>query len=211
MRRPALAAFALIVTTVFMTSCATVVGGTDQLISVDSNVKGAEVYYNGARVGQTPFNGVVDKARNPQLMVKKEGYEPRTMVLSTSTPTIFWGNAIFYGGFVSSTTDYASGSMFEVSPKSYYINLEPREESKTSYDYEKDTEIKRFAMLNYEEIGEDLARQRGEHLASLVKLVLKEQNESRAVKAALKKIYREAEGNVSFGEEVASYYFGQDS
>jgi hypothetical protein len=190
-----------------LAGCATIVGGSDQLISVNSNVQGADVILNGARVGVTPFNGKVKKQREPSLAVEKEGYLPAQQVLSTQTPTIFWGNIIF-GGPLCSTTDFASGAMFEISPANYYINLQPIEKKSTGYDYRIDTELKEFVMVNYQDLKKDFSRGNGEYLeAILSKYFQKYPVKPADVIAKFRDLAASDITAIQLGEDVAKFYF----
>ena len=110
--------------TAILSGCSTIVNGKSQSITIDSNVKGAEVLINQVVVGQTPFVGQAPRGSAPQITVRKEGYESKTVVADTGFEPIFWGNIII-GGVLGSTTDAASGSMYKYSPASLNIELKP--------------------------------------------------------------------------------------
>lgn len=125
-----LSIFALsVVSSLVFGSCATIVGGTSQTISIDSNVKNAEVVVDGVVVGKTPFVGSIKRSKTTSVSIRKAGYNPRTTILNTEVEPIFWGN-IIVGGFFGSTTDLASGAMYKYTPASINMDLEP-EESET--------------------------------------------------------------------------------
>jgi hypothetical protein len=196
----------LLCLSLLMVSCATIVDGTDQIVTIDSNVKDADVIFNGVNVGRTPFTGKVKKAKDPVIMVKKDGYEPTQQVLSTTVPTIFWGNIII-GGFFGSTTDYATGAMYEVAPKQYYINLKPNKPN-ASYDYDLDTKIKKFSMINFNNLKKDAARGSGEYLEGLNKLLTDNPSSKSIDLETVKKLIKASEDNsIKFGESVANYFF----
>ena len=106
-------------------SCATILKGSRQPLNVTSNVDGANVSINGVVVGQTPFHGMVERKKHATLMVSKEGYSSKSMILNTEIESAFWVN-ILTGGPFGSTTDYASGSMWKVGPNTYNVDLMPR-------------------------------------------------------------------------------------
>lgn len=109
---------------VMVTGCSTIMNGKTQSISVDSNVKGAEVLINQVVVGQTPFTGQAPRTQAPQITVRKVGYETKTVVAETSFEPVFWGNIIF-GGFFGSTTDNSTGAMYKYAPASFNVELKP--------------------------------------------------------------------------------------
>jgi len=105
-------------------ACATIVKGTKQLVTVDSNVREADVLVNGVTVGKTPFNGPIPRGSATQVTVKKEGFYPKTITLATQTETAFWGN-ILTGGVLGSSTDSGSGAMHKYSPATFQVDLTP--------------------------------------------------------------------------------------
>jgi len=119
---------ALIVVTVcsavLNTGCATIVSGKTQTVTIDSNVKDAEVVVEGAVLGKTPYNGPLKRGKDTTLLLRKAGYDNKTVTLNTEIEPVFWGN-IICGGFFGSTTDYASGSMYKYSPATINIDLVP--------------------------------------------------------------------------------------
>jgi hypothetical protein len=107
---------------VFASGCATIIKGTSQTVSINSNVTGADVIVNGEPVGQTPFTGPIKRKSGTTVTVKKEGYQTKTITLTTEVESIFWGNIIF-GGFFGSTTDLTTGAMYYYAPATLEIDL----------------------------------------------------------------------------------------
>ncbi len=104
------------------TGCASILKGSDQPININSNVDSAEVYVNEQLVGRTPFTGTIERRSRVNLRVSKEGYQSRSLILDTSIEPVFWVN-VFVGGVWGSTTDWATGSMWKVSPNTYNVDL----------------------------------------------------------------------------------------
>ena len=107
-----------------LTSCATILRGSSQSIAINSNVDGASISLNGAPLGKTPFVGVVPRSKNNVLRISKSGYKTRTVILNTQVESVFWVN-LLSGGPLGSTTDYASGSMWQIAPSTYNVDLAP--------------------------------------------------------------------------------------
>lgn len=106
MKRSAIAGLILSSTALF-SGCATIVSGTDQKLTFDSEPEGATVTVAGRVLGKTPLTVEVDKDKNLALTFEKEGYKTYTTQLSTSLEPWFWGNIVI-GGLVGSTTDSLS-------------------------------------------------------------------------------------------------------
>lgn len=108
---------------IFFSGCASIVGGTSQVVSINSNVKGADVIVNGANVGTTPYNGPVKRGKSTTVTIQKTGYDSKTITLNTEIESIFWGNIII-GGVLGSTTDLSTGAMYKYAPATLQIDLE---------------------------------------------------------------------------------------
>ena len=103
--------------------CATILKGTSQIVSINSNVKGATVIVNGKNVGVTPFNGQIERKSGTTVIVQKAGYDTKTFTMTTEIESVFWGNIII-GGVLGSTTDLATGAMYYYAPATLQIDLE---------------------------------------------------------------------------------------
>jgi uncharacterized protein YceK len=108
-----------------ISGCATVISGTTQTLTFNSEPTGAEVYLDGARIGSTPFSLSVKKNEKDTVMIQKEGYKTVTRDITKSYDpvtllSIFWDY---------STTDMISGAAFEYEPNSYFVELDKDEES----------------------------------------------------------------------------------
>lgn len=121
--------FSIVYFGLFLSGCASIVNGTSQPVSINSNVKGADVIVNGVTVGKTPYNGPIKKGNKTTVTLQKDGYDPKTITLSTEIEPIFWGNIII-GGVLGSTTDLATGGMYKYAPATLQIDLEKAEAEK---------------------------------------------------------------------------------
>ena len=113
------------------TGCASILKGSEQPVNINSNVDEAEVLINGQMVGRTPFSGTIQRKSKTVLIVQKTGYMSRSIVLDTGIEPVFWVN-ILIGGVFGSTTDFATGSMWKVSPNTYNVDLKPVSSSGSS-------------------------------------------------------------------------------
>ncbi len=102
---------AVFIVSLFSMGCATILKGSSQEVTIDSNVPGALILLNNKQIGVTPFTGNIPRGFGNVLVVRKPGFRPITMALDTGIEPIFFGN-ILCGGPTGSTTDYLTGSMF---------------------------------------------------------------------------------------------------
>lgn len=168
MRRPMKKLQAVAALFLATTGCATILTGTSQQITVNSNVNGARVMLNGSSIGVTPLTVRIAKRSNQVLTVEKRGYNPQTISMQTTTPTAFWGN-ILIGGLPGTTTDAASGALNEYSPNSYYASL-----SRVGGDDESKVERERFVLFvlnNYPRLTRELAAGRGPLVSACCELL----------------------------------------
>lgn len=108
------------------TGCASVIKGTDQVLTFNSDVDGAQVFLDGVSVGVTPLSTKVKKNSKSTVMVKKEGYKTQTMPLDkkydgVALLNIFWD---------LSTTDLVTGAAYEYDPNTYYFKMNKEEAPK---------------------------------------------------------------------------------
>lgn len=112
--------FALIMAIgLLMAGCASVIKGTSQTVTFNSNPEGAEVLVDGIPFGATPLSVKLAKNKYSNITFKKEGYKPRSMVLEKQ----FDGIALINIVWDFSTTDLITGAIYEYSPSQYYVDL----------------------------------------------------------------------------------------
>lgn len=102
-----------------LTGCASVLKGTDQVLTFTSDQDGAQVLLDGVSVGVTPVSMKVKKNSKSTVMVKKDGFRTQTMPLDkkydgVALLNIFWD---------FSTTDLITGAAYEYEPNTYYFKL----------------------------------------------------------------------------------------
>lgn len=107
------------------TSCSSIINGTKQTVTIDSNVKGADININGTSVGTTPFTGKIPRGSSTQIYVSKEGYESKNIILNSDIEPIFWGNIII-GGVFGSSTDFGTGALYKYNPATVVIDLQKK-------------------------------------------------------------------------------------
>jgi len=104
--------------------CASIVTGTDQTLTFNSEPSGATVTVAGQVLGQTPLSVPISKGKNKSITFEKEGYKTHSSQLATSTNPWVLGNVVF-GGFVGSTTDGLTGAINEFQPDHFFVTLVP--------------------------------------------------------------------------------------
>lgn len=154
--------------------CASIVNGSTQIITVSSNVEGADIVLvdleknTEVSIGKTPFTGPIQRLKNGKLIVKKDGSKPVEVVLTSEVNPLIVGN-ILCGGTLGTSTDYGTGALWRYSPASYMANLAPGKAGLTER-FQKESKMRHFALLNYDRISDDLASGKGQYLDSICDL-----------------------------------------
>lgn len=108
---------------VFLTGSATIISGTNQPLTFQSEPEGAQVFVDGMMIGVTPVTVNVPKNKRSTYTMQKDGYETVTRDITKAYDpvailSIFWD---------LSTTDLISGAAFEYEPNSYFVTLTPNQ------------------------------------------------------------------------------------
>lgn len=150
------------------TGCASVVSGTDQKVTFNSEPDEATVTVSGRVLGKTPLTVPVDRGSNQSITFEKEGYKTYTAQLSTTTNPWFFGNIVL-GGLVGSTTDGVSGAIHEFSPDQYFVTLKP--DTPTGISTSRPRKIKEIVIAFSGKLRHQLAIGGGEEADAIVRLL----------------------------------------
>lgn len=155
--------------------CASIIDGTSQVVSFNSNPNTARVVVNGAEIGTTPLSTQIKRSNSTVVMFRKDGYADQTVTLQTKLNPWFWGNIIF-GGFFGSTTDGVSGAVREYAPNSYYVTMQPTVEPNrmaSSLPNSRTGAVRDFVLVNFDSLrAEALAGRPGEYTRALNRLLV---------------------------------------
>lgn len=106
-----------------LVSCATIMRGTSQSISVNSNPSGARIVVMGMEKGTTPAVIKVKRSEtNVIVRLQKDGYEPVDIALTRSLSGWVWGNVVF-GGVIGLVVDFATGGLYNINPEVIQADL----------------------------------------------------------------------------------------
>jgi hypothetical protein len=169
MPRPFL--FALITLAATTSGCATIIDGSSQVVTFNSQPNGVKILINGAQIGVTPLSTQIHRSKSTIVLARMEGYDDQQIAMQTKTNTYFFGNFIS-GGLIGSTIDYASDAIVEYSPNTYYVTLAPVKIAgldEAGFTYER--KVRNFILHSHHQIIVDLANGEGEYLSSLYALL----------------------------------------
>lgn len=102
-----------------LSGCATIISGSNQTLTFNSNVEGVNVYVDGALIGKTPVSASFKKNKAQTVMFTKDGYESVTRNITkefdpVAVLSIFWD---------FSTTDFITGAVYEYAPNAIYVEM----------------------------------------------------------------------------------------
>ena len=103
-----------------LASCATILSGSQDAVSFDSEPRGAQIIVDGTVLGVTPLTVNLKRNKYKQVEVRLDGYKVQTRPLSTSYDPVALINIVWDW----STTDVLTGNAFEYEPSSYYFRLD---------------------------------------------------------------------------------------
>ncbi|PFG53364.1 PEGA domain-containing protein [Marinobacter sp. LV10R520-4] len=197
------ALFALVAVAFLFAGCASVVSGTDQKLTFNSEPDEATITVSGRVLGKTPLTVPVDRASNQSITFEKEGYKTYTAQLSTSTNPWFFGNIVL-GGLLGSTTDGASGAIHEFSPDQYFVTLNP--DTPTGISTSKPRQIKEIIIAFSGELRHQLATGGGEKLDALLQLLDIDLSEKDTTSRALNQLALSNENDLELANTIIEVY-----
>lgn len=113
---------ALFCAVILSSSCATIILGTTQEVSISSNPSGAMVTNNGLQLGKTPVIADLKRKGNHNIKIELEGYQPYEIRLARKTSGWIFGNIIF-GGIPGLIIDVITGGMYILKPEQVQAEL----------------------------------------------------------------------------------------
>lgn len=188
----------LILSSFLISSCVSILKGSNQTLTINSNVDGAVITLDGVEIGTTPFIGEVPKNKT-SLRIEKEGYKSYNLALSKSIDPLFFGN-IITGGTIGSITDFATGAAYTYSPSSYQVELFSSKESSSAFLQR--FELRKFAILNINDIAIDLGNDGGGYLETLIKLAGLDYNQE-SIELIRTKLDKSKGDEILFGKQVS--------
>ncbi|KEF31297.1 hypothetical protein D777_01646 [Marinobacter nitratireducens] len=193
----------LAITALWSSGCASVVSGTDQKLTFNSEPDEATVTVSGRVLGKTPLTVPVDRASNQSITFEKDGYETYTAQLSTTTNPWFFGNIVI-GGLIGSTTDGVSGAIHEFSPDQYFVTLKP--ETPTGIPTSKPRQIKEIIIAFSGEFRHQLASGGGEKVDAILQLLSIGDDEKETTIRALNQLALANENDLELASTIIEIY-----
>lgn len=106
-----------------VSNCATLFKGTSADVNLNSDPQRAEVYVNGALMGNTPVALKMESKKTYTIEFRKEGFKPRTYTISNHVQA-GWIILDVLFGLLGVIIDAATGAWYELDEKNVNAILE---------------------------------------------------------------------------------------
>jgi len=103
-------------------ACATIIHGSSQEISINSQPTGAKVTVDGQPAGNTPVVSRLKRKDLHKITITMDGYQPFELATTRSVSGWVWGNIVF-GGLIGLAVDAISGGLYNVKPDQVQAQL----------------------------------------------------------------------------------------
>ena len=123
MKKIIIANFILLIS-LSLTNCATIVSGSKQKVSFTSSPAKATVYVNDVQLGVTPFETKLKRAvKLHKVKMVLDGYKPYETTLTRKFNGWYVGN-IAFGGLIGIIVDLSTGAVYRISDSEVNVALE---------------------------------------------------------------------------------------
>lgn len=109
----------------FNAGCASIVHGTRQDVTIDTDPPGATI--TGRRLPSqtiTPANLTLKRKYDYEFQIEKPGYKTETVFVEKNITGWFWGNLLF-GGIIGIIVDLNNGAGYKLEPEDVFVKLRP--------------------------------------------------------------------------------------
>jgi PEGA domain len=137
--------------------CATVLNGTSQDLSFQSDPDGAVIAIADGRTCTTPCEFGMKRGDDTSVTFTKEGYKTTTLFIQSRTGASTFGN-ILAGGIIGGVVDGSNGASNHLYPNPAYVKLAPNDSSAEAILLDKKgAEISTVAAYN-DKVREDVEK-----------------------------------------------------
>ena len=112
----------VLLVSVALSGCATIVRGTNQDIPVSSYPSGADIIVDGILYGKTPTTIQLHRGRPHQLTLELQGYQPYYVSFRSNMGKAMAGNCCI-GGIPGMAVDAYTGAANSLSPEAIHAEL----------------------------------------------------------------------------------------
>ena len=103
-------------------SCASIMSGTKQAVTITSDPSGAEISIDGKSAGKTPLTVELRRKEDHVIKAIGVGGGEATVTTTRGSNGWIWGNILF-GGLIGLIIDLSNGAAKRFSPDTYHLQL----------------------------------------------------------------------------------------
>lgn len=133
--RQAVSLITIAILLISMTNCSSIMNGSKQEVSFNSEPNGAKIFINGVSMGTTPTKLMLKRGETHIIEIRLDGYKTYRITTSKGITGWFWGNLIC-GGIIGFVIDLATGNAFDIDPDTVFANLEKGDGAMDSFQLE---------------------------------------------------------------------------
>lgn len=111
--------------TLLLSSCASIINGSNQTVKIASSPPGANVRINGADSGVTPMTAELSRKTSHRVELNLRGHRPYEVVLEPTFNGAAMGN-IVAGGIIGMAVDGSPGAGNTLKPEAVEATLQKR-------------------------------------------------------------------------------------
>lgn len=148
-------ATAMLLASVGLSGCATVLNGTSQPVDFVSEPEGATIETIQGQSCETPCSFEMRRGDDSMVTFTAAGYEPVTIYLQSRTGGSVAGN-LLAGGIIGGVVDASNGASNRLYPKPVYIRMVPAGSREEALLLDEDGEIISTVSEYNAEVAEDV-------------------------------------------------------
>jgi hypothetical protein len=112
----------LLLGTIALAACASIMHGTKQDVGISSSPTGAKVTVDNQSGAATPYIATLSRKDNHIVKIEMDGYAPAELTLTKSVSGWVWGNIVF-GGIIGLAVDAMTGGLYNLYPAQLQATL----------------------------------------------------------------------------------------
>jgi hypothetical protein len=110
----------------FLCSCASMMSGNQQEITLTSTERDVDVYMNDEYLGKTPVTVSIDRQSGQFVEFQKSGFHSAKIDLKTKiNPNFYWNLPLTVLGTTGMSTDFGSGAIYEFNSSKILVRMRP--------------------------------------------------------------------------------------
>lgn len=149
----------IIIFSILMTSCASIMNESLAEIAIDSYPNDAIIKINGQIAGKTPTVLKLKRGDIYIIEIQKDGYKNYKVITTKPTTDWVWGN-FFFGGLYGLFLDYENGNAYDIEPKEINAKLEKEIGFLQNYNLNSNISYKyvtgEFETINLKDVNNNL-------------------------------------------------------